>query len=309
MRPAFNGRHGVVSACVPRVTAANPARAQQRPARHTVRRHRLRRVFRAGRVETAAVHAAQRRQNPQRREQNLICPNQGDNSASHVEAIAPADERSLSKSPSISRRDFPTMAERATIMASKLGFSLCLFSRHASRISRRARLRVTALPTLRLTEKPARVAARADSVPRCDPLSVARSRDSRTYKIRQRPSCRRPSNRNLRKSLPSRSRSALRKVAFGFPPDSLACPFLLMGRTDRNRPARARPARSDGAEPFATLAATAAQRGASSFGAGAFQEAKTPLPTSLRWMISWFHEAMSAAKKRLRSARTSYQLT
>ena len=149
----------------------------------------------------------------------MIRPKAGNDNASHqVTAIAPADSRTLNKSPSISESDFPTMDDRATIIASKLVNSLCLFNRHASRNNRRARLRVTALPSLRLTEKPARLTGtRARLEAAGDSLPVTCSCDWRTYNTMQRPVKRHPSNRNLRKSLPNRSRSTFLNLWSGFP--------------------------------------------------------------------------------------------
>lgn len=122
--------------------------------------HRFNRVLRAGGMKSTAGRLAHRQQRLQWREQNLVSSYENyKNRANHVSVVTPARRQRARSSASTSLYVRPTMAGRATKISSTGCLSFCLCSRNASRISRRARFRICALPTLRLVTKPTLVSS------------------------------------------------------------------------------------------------------------------------------------------------------
>jgi hypothetical protein len=117
----------------------------------------------------------------------------------------PAAWNARSNSDSTSCKCFPLMAMRAIMTICKLVLSFCLFRRYASRRSRRARLRVTALPTLRLVTTPR---ARVAGVPR----RGGSGGSSTTYNTNSRPTNFRPCSYARRNCRPCWSRSLFGNV-------------------------------------------------------------------------------------------------
>ncbi len=134
------------------MTPRQPPGGEPTAARNTMPVNRFTGVAGATRkIPAIAIHRPERTEGRQR----PVRLNEPKQNAFHAASQSkPAARNKSSTHASTSWRFLPLMEWRATMTIWKWSWSLDWLSRYASRMSRRARLRATALPTLRLVTIP-----------------------------------------------------------------------------------------------------------------------------------------------------------
>lgn len=217
--------HGIMSAATPRMTTADAPGGQPASHQRAAFRHGFDRVGRTTRLE-AATGGGAKQKHLSRRNRPAIQPRGQDQNVlgrihdAFVEAAVtfgdavvascnkPTRRSAVEKSRSTSPRALRAMLGRATSTRSKGRVSSARCSRKASRKSRRARLRWTALPTLRLTTTPTR--------------AIVPGGSSCQFAMRQPLTVRRPVCLRRRKSRPFFRRSVRPRVRRGAEPAGMA---------------------------------------------------------------------------------------
>jgi len=283
------GRDGVIAAAAPGMASANPPHGQPAPSQRAVRSDGVQRVFRATRGEPATA---------QRPEQQRFCRGnhpaiqahaQHQNMLDRVHSARPAMgfnnlalRSVVKKSFSTAANPLPAMDWRATSTSSTGAARSYWCKRKASRRSRRARLRTTALPMRPAVITPRREKASAGS--------------ERQFAIRQPVTSRCPSRRTRAKSRPCLRRTArqnCRGCGVATAMDKSSPGSLGVSSTSA----------SDRGQPLAANAAAIAQNAASALARIPAQKSMLPLAANLRRLILSLHKSVQFVSRESETRR------